>query len=211
MAIEIVTPKPRVGTFVHPTADVDRGAEIGDGTRVWRHAHVRDGARIGDECILGKGVYVDHDVVVGDRVKLENGASLFFGAVIESGVFIGPHACVTNDRLPRAITPSGALKTEDDWEAGRTLVRYGASIGAGAVIVTGVTIGRWAMVGAGAVVSRDVPDHGLVLGVPSRLVGYVCSCGRRLAARAQGDWFCSTCHAAYDLPSPARAPAPNES
>jgi UDP-2-acetamido-3-amino-2,3-dideoxy-glucuronate N-acetyltransferase len=193
MAFDAVPTAGNQAAYVHPTAEVDAGATVGPGTRIWRHAHVRTGARIGADCILGKDVYVDHDVTVGDRAKLENGAYLFYGAVLEDGVFVGPRACLTNDRLPRAITPDGALKTEADWEVGRTLIRYGAAIGAGATVVTGVTLGRWAMVGAGAVVTRDVPDHGLVVGVPARLIGYVCACGMRLASDAEGTWRCSAC------------------
>ena len=207
MAIELIPLQATLPTihevgrppFIHPTAEVEPEAIIGDGTKIWRHTQVRRGARIGMDCILGKGVYVDHDVTIGNRVKLENGAFVFYGAAVEDGVFIGPRACLTNDRVPRSITASGALKTDEDWEAGRTVVRYGASIGAGAVIVTGVTIGRWAMVGAGAVVTHDVPDHALVIGVPARHVGYVCACGHRLRADADQRWFCGHCQAVYDL------------
>lgn len=192
--------------FIHPTAEVARDAVVGPGTRVWHHSQIREGARVGAECVLGKGVYVDHHVLVGDRVKLQNGVSVFFRATLEDGVFVGPHACLTNDRLPRAITPDGELKAEADWDVGQTLVRYGASVGAGAVILTGITIGRWAMVGAGAVVTRDVPDHGLVIGVPALLVGYVCACGQRLdccagrAAGGDGVWRCAACGVSYELP-----------
>lgn len=195
--------------FVHPTATIEPGSSIGEGVRIWRHSQIRRGASVGEQCVIGKGVYVDHDVLIGARVKIENNASIFYGAVLEDGVFVGPYACLTNDRLPRAITPGGALKGEEDWVAGRTLVRYGASIGAGAVVVTGVTIGRWAMVGAGAVVTRDVPDHGLVLGTPARLVGHVCRCGRRLVEDAPA-WRCPACDTSYSPPttmSPAEARA----
>jgi len=166
--------------MIHPTAEVSPKAQIGEGTRIWHHAQVREGARIGRNCIIGKNVYIDFDVTIGDNVKIQNNASVYHGVKIEDGVFIGPHACLTNDKIPRAITPTGELKSSQDWEVGRILVKYGASIGAGAVILPNVTIGRFAMVGAGAVVTRDVPDHGLVVGNPARLVGYVCRCGRRL-------------------------------
>lgn len=185
---------------VHPTAEVAPDAMIGPRTRIWHHAQVREGARVGADCILGKGVYVDHHVIVGDRVKLQNGVSVYYRATLEDGVFVGPHACLTNDRVPRAITPDGKLKSEADWEIGHTVVRYGASIGSGAVILTGLTIGRWAMVGAGAVVTRDVPDHGLVVGVPARLIGYVCACGRRLVTAEAGVWQCTACDQCYALP-----------
>lgn len=165
---------------IHPTADVSPRTTIGRGTRIWQGVQVREGASIGAECILGKGVYVDFDVSIGDRCKIQNNASVFHGATLEDGVFIGPHACLTNDRLPRAITPQGLLKGADDWEVGPILLRYGCSIGAGAIVLPDVTVGRFALVGAGAVVTRDVPDHGLVLGNPARLAGFVCACAGRL-------------------------------
>jgi len=165
-------------SYIHPTADVSPEAQIGPGTRIWHQAQVREGAVIGADCILAKGVYVDWDVRVGDRVKVQNYASIYRGATIEDGVFIGPYACLTNDRFPRAVTPQGDLKGEEDWHAGEVLVREGASLGAGAVVLPGVEIGRWALVGAGAVVTQSVPDHGLVVGNPARLVGILCRCGR---------------------------------
>ncbi|MBC7261424.1 MAG: N-acetyltransferase, partial [Chloroflexi bacterium] len=165
---------------IHPTAEVSPQAYIGAGTKIWHQAQVREGARIGQSCIIGKGVYIDFDVVIGNRVKIQNGASIYHGVTIEDGVFIGPHACLTNDKLPRAITPEGQLKRDTDWEVGKILIQYGASIGAGAIILPGVTVGRFAMVGAGAVVTKDVVAHGLVIGNPARLVGFVCQCGHRL-------------------------------
>jgi UDP-2-acetamido-3-amino-2,3-dideoxy-glucuronate N-acetyltransferase len=176
--------------MVHPTATIETDAVIGTETRVWHQAQVREAAIIGRECILGKGVFVDRGVRVGDRVKIQNYACLYHGSVIEDGVFIGPHVILTNDRLPRAITPLGALKADDDWQCGETRVGMGASLGAGAVILPGVTIGAWAMVGAGAVVTADVPPHGLVVGTPARLIGSVCACGNR---RAPADGRCPTC------------------
>ena len=168
------------------TAVVAGDARIGDGTRVWHHAQVREGARIGGECNVGKGVYVGAGVLIGDRCKIENNASLFEGLIIEDGVFVGPHVVFTNDRRPRATNPDGSLQTAADWELGRTTVRRGASIGAGAVVLPGLEIGRFAMVGAGAVVTRDVPPHALVVGNPARPIGWICACGReRFAAAPQ--------------------------
>jgi UDP-2-acetamido-3-amino-2,3-dideoxy-glucuronate N-acetyltransferase len=166
---------------IHPTADVSSLANIGPGTKVWHHAQIREGAQIGRACVIGKGVYIGLGVVIGNQVKIQNGASIYRGVTIEDGVFIGPHACLTNDKLPRAITPEGQLKQDADWEVGEILVQYGASIGAGAVVLPGLTVGRFAMVGAGAVVTKDVAPHGLVVGSPAELVGFVCACGHTLA------------------------------
>lgn len=189
--------------MIHPSAEVSPQAQIGEGTRIWHQAQVREGTRIGDNCIIGKGVYVDFDVVIGNNVKIQNNASVYHGVTIEDGVFIGPHACLLNDKIPRAISPSGELKGDADWEAGKILIKYGASIGAGAVLLPDVTIGRFAMVGAGAVVTKDVVDHGLVVGNPARLVGYVCKCGRRLEPVAGSPepgvkvMRCSVCRVKY--------------
>lgn len=173
------------GVRIHPTAEVSEQAEVGEGTSIWHQAQVREGARIGRNCILSKGVYVDAGVILGDNVKIQNYVSIYHGVAIEDGVFCGPHCIFTNDKRPRAINPDGKLKAADDWELTRTLVKRGASVGANAVIICGVTIGEWAMIGSGAVVSRDVPDYGLVWGNPARLHGFVCSCGQRL--RGEGE------------------------
>ena len=175
--------------MIHPTAEVSPTARLGEGTRVWHQAQVREGVVIGKNCIVGKGVYIDFDVSVGDNVKIQNGAMLYHGLTVEEGVFIGPQACLTNDEFPRAITPEGELKGNDDWTVGPIVIRYGASIGACAVILPNVTVGRFALVAAGAVVTHSVPDHGLVVGVPARLVGYACRCGRRLE-KAGDEWRC---------------------
>ena len=179
--------------YIHPTADVSPKAVLGDGVRIWHEAQVREGAVLGRNCILGKGAYVDFGVQIGDNVKIQNRASVYHGVTIESGVFIGPHAIFTNDRLPRAVNPDGSLKSDDDWELGKILVREGASIGAGAIIVAGVTIGRWAMIGSGSVVTRDVPDYGLVYGNPARLHGYSCPCGQKLERVNAREWRCPSC------------------
>lgn len=167
--------------FIHPTAEVSERATVGEGTRIWSQAQVREGAVIGANCNIGKNVYVDFGVVIGSMVKIQNNASVYHGVTVEDGVFIGPHVCFCNDMLPRAVTLDGRLKGNDDWEVGPTVVRYGASVGAGSIILPNVTIGSFALVGAGSVVTRSVPDHGLVYGNPARLRGYVCACGRLLA------------------------------
>jgi len=167
--------------YVHPTAEVSPEARVGAGTRIWRQAHIREHAIVGESCNIGKGVYIETHVRIGSRVKIQNHVSIFEGVTLEDGVFVGPHVCFTNDLLPRAITPDGRLKDAEDWEITPTLVKYGASIGAGSVILCGVTIGEFALVGAGSVVTRDVPPHALVFGNPARQHGYVCRCARRLA------------------------------
>jgi len=179
--------------LIQDTAVVDPTARIGEGSRVWHHVQIREGARIGRDCIIGKGAFIDADVTVGDRVKIQNNALVYQGAVVEDGVFIGPAACLTNDKVPRAVNPDGSLKSADDWHVGRIVLRHGCSVGAGAIVVTDVTIGRYAMVAAGAVVATDVPDHALVMGVPARVVGYVCACGHRLEQLGGGSWRCSDC------------------
>lgn len=179
---------------IHATADVSAQAEIGAGTSIWHQAQVRERAKIGKNCILGKGVYVDFDVTLGNNCKLQNGVWVYHPATVEDGVFLGPGVIVTNDLRPRAVNPDMTLKSDADWEARPVLIRQGAAIGAGSVLVSGVTVGRWAMVGAGSVVTRDVPDYGLAYGHPARLHGYVCPCGVKLEpAGSDHTYVCPTC------------------
>ena len=187
---------------IHPTADVSPRAQIADGAQIWHQAQVREGTSIGRNCIVGKGVYVDFDVQIGDNCKLQNGAFLYHGATLEDGVFVGPGAILTNDRQPRAINPDGSLKAADDWQVGPILIGYGASIGAGCIVLPGVVVGRFAMAAAGAIVTRDVPPHGLAIGAPARLAGYVCSCGARLATEPSPTGLrgrCAVCSREFDL------------
>jgi UDP-2-acetamido-3-amino-2,3-dideoxy-glucuronate N-acetyltransferase len=184
---------------VHPTAEVSPSAVIGAGTLVWRNAHIREDAVIGEECVIGAGVYVGAGVRVGARCKVQNNALLYEGLELEDGVFVGPAVCFTNDLLPRAVNPDGTLKAAADWHLGRTLVREGASVGAHSVVITGVTIGRWALVGSDSVVTHDVPDHALVYGSPARQHGWVCSCARPLSVRTEDVGWCAACQRSVEL------------
>jgi acetyltransferase-like isoleucine patch superfamily enzyme len=151
--------------LIHPTAIVDPTAEIGAGTKIWVNVQVRERARIGANCILSKDVYVDHDVSIGDDCKIQNGVSIYNGVTLEDGVFVGPNACFTNDRVPRARNAN--------WHVTKTMVKRGASIGANATMVCGITIGEFALVAAGSVVTKDVADFALMMGNPARQVGRV--------------------------------------
>ena len=159
-------------SWVHPTAEVSASATIGEGTRIWHWVQIREGARVGKGCNIGKDVYIDVNVVVGDDCKIQNFATLYNGVTLADDVFVGPHVCFTNDAYPRATSP--------DWQIVATKVQDGASIGANATILCGLTIGRNAMVAAGAVVTKDVAPHALVAGVPAKVIGWVCECGRPL-------------------------------
>lgn len=181
--------------MIHPTAEVSDRCAIGNGSKIWHQAQVREEAAIGNSCIIGKNAYIDKKVVIGNNCKVQNNCSLYHGVTLEDGVFIGPHCILTNDKFPRAVTPDGKLKGDTDWAEGKILVKEGASLGAGVIILPGVTVGRWTMVGAGSVVTKDVPDFGLVVGNPARLVGFVCKCGRKLEeGKKEGDCcsYCST-------------------
>lgn len=157
---------------IHPTAHVDPRATIGDGSRIWINVQIREGAEIGKDCILSKDVYIDHGVTIGDRCKVQNSVSVYNGVTIGDGVFVGPNACFTNDKVPRAENP--------DWVVTSTRVESGASIGANATIVCGITIGEYAMIAAGSVVTRDVAPFTLVMGNPARPVGKVDKVGNRV-------------------------------
>lgn len=159
--------------YIHPTAEISNQAKIGKNTKIWHQAQIREGAVIGHNCNIGKSVYIDVDVHIGDNVKIQNGVSIYKGVVIESDVLIGPHATFTNDLFPRAFN--------EKWKITGTTVKRGASIGANATIVCGVTINEYAMIGAGAVVTEDIPAHGLAMGNPARLKGFVCICGQKLS------------------------------
>ena len=190
--------------FIHPTAEVSAQATIGTGVRIWHHVQIRERVRIGRHCIIGKSVYVDFDVVIGDNVKIQNGCFLYHGSALEDGVFLGPGVILTNDKLPRAINPDGSLKTDSEWTVGEILIKRGASLGASVVVLPNVVIGEFAMIGAGSIVTKSVPDYGLAVGNPARLIGFVCPCGGRLREeRVEGGEVkarCKLCEASVGVP-----------
>ena len=174
---------------IHASAEIDAGATVGDGSAVWQHAHVRSGAAIGRHVVIGRGAYVGPDVTVGDNCKIQNHALVYEPAHLEAGVFIGPAAVLTNDEFPRAVNADGTPKDAPHWEAVGVTVREGASVGARSVCVAPLTIGRWALVAAGAVVTRDVPDFALVAGVPARRLRWVGRAGVPLEPEPGSDVF----------------------
>jgi UDP-2-acetamido-3-amino-2,3-dideoxy-glucuronate N-acetyltransferase len=183
---------PEAQYFVHQSSYVDEGCEIGAGTSIWHFSHVMTGAKIGRGCNIGQNVVISPQVIIGDNVKIQNNVSVYTGVVLEDDVFCGPSMVFTNVINPRSHVPR-----KHEYLA--TLVKRGASIGANATIVCGHNIGAYAFVGAGAVVTRDVPDHALVTGNPGRVVGWMCKCGAKLAtgARAPEEAGCQACGTEY--------------
>jgi UDP-2-acetamido-3-amino-2,3-dideoxy-glucuronate N-acetyltransferase len=178
--------------YVHPTATVDAGAQIGAGTKIWHYCHVMSGARLGERCILGQNVFVAPTAILGRGVKVQNNVSLYDGVVLEDEVFCGPSMVFTNVIIPRAF-----IERKDQYQV--THVERGATLGANSTILCGKTIGAYAMVGAGAVVTHDVAPYALMMGVPARRVGWVCRCGVTLPALQDGHVRCVECSASYSL------------
>jgi UDP-2-acetamido-3-amino-2,3-dideoxy-glucuronate N-acetyltransferase len=175
---------------IKPSAQVADSAELGDGTIVWELAQVRENARLGSDCIVGRGAYVGAGVRIGDNVKIQNHALVYEPAELADGVFVGPAVVLTNDQYPRSVEPDGRRKRAGDWQPVGVQVGKGASLGARAVCVAPLRIGQWAMVAAGAVVTRDVPDYALVAGVPARRLGWVGRAGHPLQRLSGDRWVC---------------------
>ncbi len=173
--------------FVHSSSFVDEHVQIGKGTKIWHFCHILEGSRIGKNCVIGQNVMIGPDVVIGDHCKIQNNVSIYKGVVLFDDVFVGPSAVFTNVINPRAFI-------ERKSEFKKTMVKKGATIGANATIVCGVTIGSYAFIGAGSVVTKDIPDHGLAYGNPARLKNYVCRCGNKLE-KEKSHFFCASCRA----------------
>lgn len=187
---------------IHPTADVADSAVVPVSARVWHYAQLRENAIIGENCVIGRGAYIGMGVELGDNCKVQNYALVYEPARLGAGVFVGPSVVFTNDQFPRAVTPDGALKSGDDWDPVGVTVLDGASLGAGSICIAPVTIGRWALVGAGSVVAKDVPDFALVVGNPARRVGWVGRAGHPLTESSDGTWMCPITDRTYTLVGP---------
>lgn len=182
--------------FVHPTATIDQNTEIADDVRVYSHSHINSGAIVERGCVIGAHVYIGSAVSIGKNSKIQNGAKLYSPAIIKHGVFIGPNAVLTNDRIPRAINPNGMQKKAQDWNMVGVVIEEGASVGAGAICVAPLVIGKWAMIGAGSIVTSDVRPHQMVFGNPARPQGWVCKCAGRLK-KTDMYFYCTLCTREY--------------
>lgn len=183
---------------IDAAAEVATTATIGQGCTVWALARIRDGASLGESCVIGRGAYVGVGVRIGARVKIQDNALIYEPAIIDDGAFIGPGVVLTNDHHPRAVRPDGVLKGSQDWKPAGVRIGEGASLGAASVCVAPVSVGPWALVGAGAVVVRDVPAHALVVGNPARQVGWVGRAGHRLVG-ADEEWTCPETQQRYQV------------
>ena len=178
--------------FVHESSYVDENVKIGQGTKIWHFSHIQSGAVIGNNCSFGQNVNVSNNVKIGNGVKVQNNVAIYEGVELEDYVFCGPSMVFTNDLTPRAKYPKGSVGYK------KTLLKEGATVGANATIVCGHTIGKWAMIAAGAVVTKDVPDYALVYGNPARLKSYVCQCGKKLT-KSNEYYVCSECGKKYRI------------
>lgn len=176
--------------LIHERANVELGVEIGDGVKIWANVHIRSGASVGDNTVVGEGAYIGKGVIIGKNSKIQNNAMIYEPATIGRGVFVGPGAILTNDQFPRAVSPDERIKDANDWKPVGVIVENGASIGAGAICVAPVKIGEWSVVGAGAVVVKDVLPFSLVVGSPARQIGWVGKAGFPLVENGAGLWVC---------------------
>jgi acetyltransferase-like isoleucine patch superfamily enzyme len=185
--------------FVHRTADVSSAVNLGSDVRIWAFSQIRENVTVGDSTIIGSYTYLDCNVKIGKHCKIQNRALIYDPAIIHDGVFIGPGVILTNDKYPRSVSVDGQIKAAEDWEKTGVVIREGASIGAGAVCIGPVTIGRWALVGAGSVVSKSVNNHALVIGNPARQIGWVGYAGVRLQEISQNIFECPRTLTKFEL------------
>lgn len=176
--------------FVHESSYIDEPCQIGTGTKIWHFSHIMPGARVGESCNIGQNVVISSGVILGNGVKIQNNVSVYTGVICEDDVFLGPSCVFTN-----VINPRSFIERKTEYKT--TLIKQGATIGANATVICGNTIGRYALIGAGAVVSKDIPDYALLVGNPARIIGYVCKCGERLAFNEAGQAQCIVCAAQY--------------
>lgn len=177
--------------FVHESSYVDKPCEIGEGTKIWHFSHIMQNSKIGNKCNIGQNVVISPDVVLGDNVKIQNNVSVYTGVICEDDVFLGPSMVFTN-----VVNPRSHVIRKDEYK--QTLMKKGSSVGANAVIICGNTIGRFSFIGAGAVVTKDVPDYGLVVGNPARIIGWMCECGIRLNFDNKSEYTCKECGKSYE-------------
>jgi len=178
--------------FVHPSAFIDVNVSIGKGSKIWHFSHIMDGAVIGENCKIGQNVFIGKGVIIGNNVKIQNNVSLYTGIVLEDDVFCGPSAVFTNIKCPRSAYP----RNSDEFYL-KTIVKKGATIGANATIICGITLGRYCFIGAGAVVTKDVSDFTMVFGVPAIVKGWICECGEKLNFKRNGKSSCFKCKREY--------------
>lgn len=187
---EMINQDTKEHFFIHESSYIDEGASVGEGTKIWHFSHIMKDARIGKKCSIGQNVNVGSKAVIGNNVKIQNNVSVYDDVIIEDDVFCGPSMVFTNVINPRAF-----IERKNEYR--KTLVKKGASIGANATIVCGVTIGEYALIGSGAVVTKDVPPYALMVGVPAKQIGWVCKCGVTLKKQNEDKYFCPECHLEY--------------
>lgn len=187
--------------MIAQTAKISKGVKLGKSTKIWEYSQIREGTEIGNDCVIGRNVYIDHDTKIGSKVKIQNNALIYYKSILENGVFIGPAASLINDKYPRATNNSGKLKKKSDWTVGKILIKKGASIGAGAIILPNVTIGAYSLVGAGSVVTHSIPSYSKYAGNPAALIGFICKFGHNISlpksSKIIKNIFCKNCQRRY--------------
>ncbi len=187
--------------MIDATAQISSTVKVGKNTMIWGLTQIRENTTIGTNCVIGSNVYIDHDIEIGSNVKIQNNALIYYKSKIEDNVFIGPAAALINDKYPRAVTKNGKLKTSKNWHAGTIIVKRGASIGCGAIILPDITIGKYSLIGAGSVVTLSTKDHSKLVGNPAKVIGYICKSAHDLKLKSKvgksSKYFCPQCNESY--------------